>query len=613
MIDARTIFDAYLENELTEGQLRDLAAWMDESDDNVDRFVEACCLDSCLQDVLREKQMIQDGIETLDRGEASTWQAGGPIDDAAGSGDPLSPGLLTIDVHPIQVGRGFSDWSVAYLVASVILVVCLFVGTLVPVSSSSLTAMKESPTAAFHGAPTTDAVGRITGMVDCDWRKSVSGDGDVSAVRIGDAFDVGSGLMEITYDSGARVILQGPASYKIDSAAGGYLSRGKLTARVETGGARRGTRDEGVAGGQRPVASDDQSTSDIHRSSFSIHPSSSDPSPVARRLSPLFAVTTPTATITDLGTEFGVLVARDGATQVHVIEGMVETRIVGSKEDQGEHRRVTAGQAVAMQPSGNQIDTVAYGSQSFVRKLDVLPNSPGEMAYIEAVMLDDPMGYWPLNEPAKSRTFADRSGHGLMGYGMNKVASGQPGPFGQGSRATAFSGGDYIDVGQHNEFAMPNGFTVEAWVWIDDATESSYVFSSLGRTSGGFGCGWGLAVCGQTAAGEKLDAPMVQLIVQMQNHFDFPLPTDEPLEDGWLHVAVTFDDANTARFYLNGELRGTVAGKKPARVAPVWLQIGCAEPIESDFWRGRLAHVAVYPRVLSVEQIRDHFEKPMKE
>ena len=39
--------------------------------------------------------------------------------------------------------------------------------------------------------------------------------------------------MEITYDTGARVILQGPVTYEVESKDGGFLSLGKLTARLE--------------------------------------------------------------------------------------------------------------------------------------------------------------------------------------------------------------------------------------------------------------------------------------------------------------------------------------------------------------------------------------------
>ena len=53
-----------------------------------------------------------------------------------------------------------------------------------------------------------------------------------------------AGLMEITYGSGARVILEGPALIKSNPMRGGYLSLGKLTARVEKGEEGRGKREE---------------------------------------------------------------------------------------------------------------------------------------------------------------------------------------------------------------------------------------------------------------------------------------------------------------------------------------------------------------------------------
>ena len=81
---------------------------------------------------------------------------------------------------------------------------------------------------------------------------------------LGRKYALASGLMEITYDTGAKVILQGPVTYEVESKNGGFLSVGKLTGKVTTQAARGLT------------------------------------------------IRTPTATVTDLGTEFGVEVARRG-------------------------------------------------------------------------------------------------------------------------------------------------------------------------------------------------------------------------------------------------------------------------------------------------------------
>ena len=84
-------------------------------------------------------------------------------------------------------------------------------------------------------------VGRITGMVDCKWNGG-------SRVSLGQKFELASGLMEITYDTGAKVILQGPVTYSVES-NGGYLAVGKLTGKLE----------KKVASGQWPVASKETS------------------------------------------------------------------------------------------------------------------------------------------------------------------------------------------------------------------------------------------------------------------------------------------------------------------------------------------------------------------
>ena len=76
-------------------------------------------------------------------------------------------------------------------------------------------------------------VGRITGMVDCDFSDPSTLTFSGAYVPLGRKYALSSGLMEITYDTGAKVILQGPCTYEVTSSAAGHLSIGKLTARVE--------------------------------------------------------------------------------------------------------------------------------------------------------------------------------------------------------------------------------------------------------------------------------------------------------------------------------------------------------------------------------------------
>jgi hypothetical protein len=106
--------------------------------------------------------------------------------------------------------------------------------------------------------------------------------------------------MEITYDTGAKIVLQGPATYQVESATGGYLAVGKLTAKLE----KKGNDECGMMNDELPAAQNGTE----HSTLSTRH---------------LFAVRTPTVTVTDLGTEFGVEVGKD-FSGVHVFTGTVE-------------------------------------------------------------------------------------------------------------------------------------------------------------------------------------------------------------------------------------------------------------------------------------------------
>lgn len=234
-----------------------------------------------------------------------TWNA----DDLADTSDEVefpdqfstAPAFLSTTFHG-TVNYFSSGWPLAYLITTVIFTVGLLVGFFTPASTPS------APTqiAAQPGQqeppivnPKKEAiVGRIVDMVDCKWSRGQGAAGrnlkneavgQKSLVALGDKFILASGLVEIAYDTGAKVLLQGPVTYQVDSPRGGFLSVGKMTARVDK-----------KAGKQ------------IANPQFRI------PNP------PLFTVRTPTAVVNDLGTEFGMDVDRNGLTQSHCFLGRIE-------------------------------------------------------------------------------------------------------------------------------------------------------------------------------------------------------------------------------------------------------------------------------------------------
>jgi ferric-dicitrate binding protein FerR (iron transport regulator) len=145
----------------------------------------------------------------------------------------------------------------------------------------------------------------LTNAQDCQWVDNQAPAGDM---RPGKILRLQRGLAEIRFQSGARVVLEGPAGLELLTGKSARLLHGKLTAQV--------------------------------------------PEPAKG-----FQITAPHGKVIDLGTEFGMAVRPDGATDVYVFAGMVDAysdvaRPVSVQEKQA--ARIDAS-GVALQPAdGNQ-------------------------------------------------------------------------------------------------------------------------------------------------------------------------------------------------------------------------------------------------------------------
>ena len=162
----------------------------------------------------------------------------------------------------------------AFLIAGVVLA-----GVLGIMASLSLPQASDQPF-----GPARPVLARVTGLHQPVWRSADRAVGLIEPLFAGSTLDLETGLVELRYDCGASVLLEGPAVLQIDSASSARLVRGRLTARVEKP-------DGGQAG-------------ELSARVFSVH--------------------TPQASVHDLGTEFGVEVGERGAADVHVFDGLVE-------------------------------------------------------------------------------------------------------------------------------------------------------------------------------------------------------------------------------------------------------------------------------------------------
>jgi hypothetical protein len=221
-----------------------------------------------------------------------------------------------------------SGWPVAYFMATVICGIALVIGAVTHVSMPMLVGKDSSASVSPSkqaGKSQSQPVGQITGMVECriaGQRPQAVHDANV---LLGHRYVLDSGLMEITYTTGARVLLQGPVIYEVETENGGFLSFGKLTGKVETTNAKG------------------------------------------------FAIRTPTAIVTDLGTEFAVEVGKQGRTVSHVFRGMVNVQPVAENgKSLGKVTLLRVNDTVQVERTGN-VPKVAAISASAVHYIREMP------------------------------------------------------------------------------------------------------------------------------------------------------------------------------------------------------------------------------------------------
>ena len=214
---------------------------------------------------------------------------------------------------PLRGAFGYFSQEIplSYFVGTVLTALLVLIASLVPVSDTIQTAKRTSPSRSVRATPS-NVVGRITAMADVKWPDYQTAAVLGANVCVGRTYQLASGLMEITYDTGAKVLLQGPSTYAVESRDGGFLLIGKLTARLDNAKSQ-------AVNHKQEIKNPKSSLSTLH--------------------SPLFTIKTPTALVTDLGTEFGIEVSKEGTTTSHVFRGSVRVQIVsvqGSPEGNGQ-------------------------------------------------------------------------------------------------------------------------------------------------------------------------------------------------------------------------------------------------------------------------------------
>ena len=179
------------------------------------------------QQGLAEEQPACGGSGTRDEGPVAEG-----LSPASAGGRPIHPSSFIL--HPFVVLESLAGSAVlSYLVA----VVLLGAGVLLAgawqtgIDRSSLARAKAEAAKGTIGAPV--FVARITKAQDCYREDGGPWDADGLLCRLGFQCYVKAGELEITYNTGTKVTLQGPAVYEVSAVDGGSLFEGSAAISVK--------------------------------------------------------------------------------------------------------------------------------------------------------------------------------------------------------------------------------------------------------------------------------------------------------------------------------------------------------------------------------------------
>jgi len=211
--------------------------------------------------------------------------------------------------------------------------------------------------------------------------------------------------------------------------------------------------------------------------------------------------------------------------------------------------------------------------------------------YRAAVLADNPIGFWTLDETAGS-TASDSSGNGLNGSYQGSLNQTAPGRFAGTTAASGFSSANFIEVADSGAGSPldVSALTMSAWI-RPDSVSGSFIIANKEST---YEIG--------------INNTLYQIAVQTSDGPGWAWFGDDPLSaNTWFHIAAT-SDGDVHRTYINGQLvhtedpGGTVITTTNNPFMIGRRQIGSGTPFS-----GTIDEFALFDRVLTPEEIEAQF------
>ncbi len=494
----------------------------------------------------------------------------------------------TIHYPLFTIHSSLGGWLFSYGVATVLMGVAILGAWAYKVSLEAEIARDQPRPAPQGDEPKPEYVGRITGTADCQWADPQ--DAPPAAVSVGRKYALASGLLEISYETGAKVILQGPCAYEVESAHGGFLALGKLTARVEKGSGFRV-----------------QGPEETNPKSQILNQQISNPqSPIPN---PLFSIRTPTAVVTDLGTEFGVEVGGDGTCEVHVLKGAVAADFVGVSGHTSPAVRINEGEARRFERGTGHTAMIPVRRAEFESMRTVSADGRRErwLAYSEELRKDSALvAYYTFQPPAggSPSVLPNQAAAGAVLDGRIEgaewVHGRWPGKFG-----LYFHGpgsGDEVALPWQDRFNFTGPFSVAVWFRAERFTGMWETLIAKGDTS------WRLQQARDThflEFGTDHDQNGEPVCHDVIGHTGFA--------DGRWHLAAAVYEPvgriARKRLYLDGRLEGEGEAPLPLHHndEAVWLGANADRNRTNREFHGAIDEAAIFTRALSRDEVAAMF------
>jgi hypothetical protein len=388
---------------------------------------------------------------------------------------------------------------------------------------------KPGPWTSGNGPRAEEYVARLTGSLECRWVNGSEAARPGEILRKDQRLELTSGFAEITFDSGARIILQGPARLDLNSAWGATLRDGTLKANVP------------------PEAMG-------------------------------FRISSASVEVVDLGTEFTMSADASGAADVLVLQGMIEA----SSQSPADQRTIVLHEKQSRHFAASGVSKVNDPEQKFARLAQpvLLEHYFGETTYV----------HWSFDEQGGELLKADNYRTPLSAQDarlddVSEQVLTTVRTEGRWQRALRFNGHLYAKA------ALPGlsgdgPHTVAFWVKVPDDARlpNAYAMVAWSGSSRKFGShpvhiGWNRN-------------PTEGMVGVLRTDYGggFALGAT-PLRDGrWHHIAVVFvpgEDPRTpvdVKQYVDGRFEGE--GKPSPPGTEVSPRFSAAEMIADTLWLG---------------------------